>query len=226
MDTAQRQALMALDTPTICNALEVVDPSRRARGFNIKPLVCAQPKLAPMVGYARTARIRAQHPPTTPVDNLGYYQYIAEGGEIPSVVVVEDIDPIPGFGALWGEVNTNVHFGLGCLGVVTNGSIRDLPDAQPKFQMLAGMVNPSHAYVHVVDWGNPVTVHGMEVSEHDLIHADLHGAVVIPAATIDDVLTEAARIIKRERVLISAAQQDGFNIESIKAAYREMADIH
>jgi len=179
-----------------------------------------------MVGYARTARIRAQHPPTTPVDNLGYYQYIAEGGEIPSVVVVEDIDPIPGFGALWGEVNTNVHFGLGCLGVVTNGSIRDLPDAQPKFQMLAGMVNPSHAYVHVVDWGNPVTVHGMEVSEHDLIHADLHGAVVIPAATIDDVLTEAARIIKRERVLISAAQQDGFNIESIKAAYREMADIH
>ncbi len=226
MDTAQRQALMALDTPTICNALEVVDPSRRARGFNIKPLVCAQPKLAPMVGYARTARIRAQHPPTTPVDNLGYYQYIAEGGEIPSVVVVEDIDPIPGFGALWGEVNTNVHFGLGCLGVVTNGSIRDLPDAQPKFQMLAGMVNPSHAYVHVVDWGNPVTVHGMEVSEHDLIHADLHGAVVIPAATIDDVLIEAARIIKRERVLISAAQQDGFNIESIKAAYREMADIH
>ena len=226
MDTAQRQALMALDTPTICNALEVVDPSRRARGFNIKPLVCAQPKLAPMVGYARTARIRAQHPPTTPVDNLGYYQYIAEGGEIPSVVVVEDIDPIPGFGALWGEVNTNVHFGLGCLGVVTNGSIRDLPDAQPKFQMLAGMVNPSHAYVHVVDWGNPVTVHGMEVSEHDLIHADLHGAVVIPAATIDDVLTEAARIIKRECVLISAAQQDGFNIESIKAAYREMADIH
>jgi len=226
MDTAQRQALMALDTPTICNALEVVDPSRRARGFNIKPLVCAQPKLAPMVGYARTARIRAQHPTTTPVDNLGYYQYIAEGGEIPSVVVVEDIDPIPGFGALWGEVNTNVHFGLGCLGVVTNGSIRDLPDAQPKFQMLAGMVNPSHAYVHVVDWGNPVTVHGMEVSEHDLIHADLHGAVVIPAATIDDVLTEAARIIKRERVLISAAQQDGFNIESIKAAYREMADIH
>lgn len=226
MNTAQRQALMALDTPTICNALEVVDPSRRARGFNIKPLVCAQPKLAPMVGYARTARIRAQHPPTTPVDNLGYYQYIAEGGEIPSVVVVEDIDPIPGFGALWGEVNTNVHFGLGCLGVVTNGSIRDLPDAQPKFQMLAGMVNPSHAYVHVVDWGNPVTVHGMEVSEHDLIHADLHGAVVIPAATIDDVLTEAARIIKRERVLISAAQQDGFNIESIKAAYREMADIH
>jgi len=226
MDTAQRQALMALDTPTICNALEVVDPSRRARGFNIKPLVCAQPKLAPMVGYARTARIRAQHPPTTPVDNLDYYQYIAEGGEIPSVVVVEDIDPIPGFGALWGEVNTNVHFGLGCLGVVTNGSIRDLPDAQPKFQMLAGMVNPSHAYVHVVDWGNPVTVHGMEVSEHDLIHADLHGAVVIPAVTIDDVLTEAARIIKRERVLISAAQQDGFNIESIKAAYREMADIH
>ena len=123
-------------------------------------------------------------------------------------------------------MNTHVHFGLGCLGVVTNGSIRDLPDAQPNFQMLAGMVNPSHAFVHVVDWGTPVTVHGMEVNDRQLIHADQHGAVVLPEAAIDDVLTEAARIQKRERVLIEAAQQPGFDLDAIKAAYQTMSDIH
>ena len=226
MNTQQHEALLQLDTPTVCNALEVVDPSRRGRGFNIKPFVCGQPSLPPIVGYARTARIRAQHPPATQVDSLGYYQYIAEGGPTPSIVVVEDLDSTPGFGALWGEVNTNVHYGLGCLGVVTNGSIRDLPDAQPKFQMLAGMVNPSHAFVHVVDWGCPVTVHGLEVCEQDLIHADLHGAVVVPAAAIDDLLAEAARIMKRERILITAAQTEGFILAAIKAAYRSMSDIH
>ena len=226
MNEAIRQALIALDTPTICNALEVIDPSRRGQGYNVRPFICGQPSLPPILGYARTARIRAQHPPTTHVDNLGYYQYIAEGGPLPSIAVIEDIDPTPGFGALWGEVNTHVHFGLGCLGVVTNGSIRDLPDAQPNFQMLAGMVNPSHAFVHVVDWGTPVTVHGMEVNDRQLIHADQHGAVVLPEAAIDDVLTEAARIQKRERVLIEAAQQPGFDLDAIKAAYQTMSDIH
>lgn len=220
------KALKALDTPTVCNALETVDRSRRARGFNIKPLVCAHPELPPIVGFARTVRIRAQHKPVKPADTLGYYTYIAEGGPLPSVVVVEDLDDTPGYGAHWGEVNTNVHYGLGCLGAVTNGSIRDLPDSQPKFQMLAGMVNPSHAWVHVVDWGGPVTIHGMDVDELDLIHADLHGAVVIPLDKAEAVVEEAAKLMARERVLITASQQPGFNIKKMQEAWAGMAEIH
>ncbi|MDG1861097.1 MAG: hypothetical protein P8J49_05840 [SAR324 cluster bacterium] len=42
-------------------------------------------------------------------------------------------------------MNNNVHYGLGCLGVVTNSSVRDIPDSQENFQMLARMINPSHA---------------------------------------------------------------------------------
>ena len=99
------EALGELDTPTVCNALEAVDSARRARGFNVKPLVCAHPGLPPVVGYARTARIRATHKPARPQDSDGYYTYIAEGGPLPSVVIVEDMDEVPGYGALWGEVN-------------------------------------------------------------------------------------------------------------------------
>ena len=220
------QALGELDTPTICNALEAVAPERRARGFNIKPLVCAHPALPPVVGYARTARIRATHKPARPQDSDGYYSYIAEGGPVPSVVIVEDMDENPGYGALWGEVNSNIHYGLGCSAVVTNGSIRDIPDSQPQFQMLAGMINPSHAWVHVVDWGMPVNVHGMEVSHGELVHLDMHGAVVIPTEYADAVIAEAKKIIARERVVISAAQQPGFNMEKLRAAWKGMADIH
>ena len=140
--------------------------------------------------------------------------------------MIQDLDDTPGYGALWGEVNTNVHYGLGCLGVITNGSVRDIPDSQPNFQMLAGMVNPSHAYVHVLDWGGPVTLHGMEVDDGNLVHADLHGAVVIPLEDAENVVTEAKRIMARERILIEAAQQPGFSVEKIKQAQRRMADIH
>src|SRR5262245_50782601 len=77
----------------------------------------------------------------------------------------------PGYGAFWGEVQTNVHKALGCLGAVTNGSIRDLAGIAEGFQMLAGSIAPSHAYVHVVEFGISVTIHSMQVRSGDLIHA-------------------------------------------------------
>ena len=107
-----------LDTPTICNAVEVVVPERRNRGFSTRPFFCAHPKLPPIVGYARTARIRSQHKPIKSGDAMGYYSYISEGGPVPSIVVIDDVDDMPGYGAFWGEVNTNVHYGLGCIGLI------------------------------------------------------------------------------------------------------------
>ena len=220
------KALTALDTPTVCNALEAVDSNRRARGFNVRPLVCARPALPPIVGFARTVTIRAAHRAIKSPDSVGYYTYIAEGGPLPSIVVIQDLDEIPGYGAWWGEVNSNVHYGLGCLGVITNGSIRDLPDCHENFQLLAGMVNPSHAWVHVVDWGCSVNVHGMEAEEKDLVHADQHGAVVIPMQHAENVVHEAARIMAREKILIDAARLPGFNIEKMQKAWAGMAEIH
>ena len=221
-----RAALTALDTPTVCNALEAVNPARRARGFNIRPLVCIRPTLPPMLGFARTVRIRSAHKPLHRPDNDAYYSYIAEGGPRPSITVVEDMDDTPGYGAFWGEVNTNIHYGFGSLGLITNGSVRDIPDSQPNFQMLAGMVNPSHAFVHAVDWGMDVNVHGMEVAHNDLVHADQHGAVVIPLGDAEAIVAEAAKIMARERIVIEASQQPGFNMEKLREAWAGMAEIH
>jgi hypothetical protein len=96
--------------------------------------------------------------------------------------VIQDLDgPLVGFGAFWGEVQTTIHKGLGCLGVVTDGCVRDITMMAPGFQVLAGSITPSHAWVHLVDIGGAVNVGGMMVSDGDLIHADRHGAVVIPA---------------------------------------------
>ena len=218
--------LKALDTPTVCNALEVVDPNRRNRGFNVRPFVCAHPELPPVVGYARTARIRATHEPEKPMDAEFYYKYIAEDGPLPRVVVIQDIDEIPGYGSFWGEVNTNLHYGLGCLGIITNGCIRDIPDSQENFQMLAGMINPSHAWVHVVDWGTQVTIHGMDVEDGNLIHADMHGAVVIPSTSAKEVIEEAKKIAAKESILIQASQKPGFNMDRLREAWKGMAEIH
>ena len=112
--------------------------------------------------------------------------------------MIQDLDDIVGFGAFWGEVQTNIHKALGCLGTITNGSIRDIPQVAPGFQMLAGSIAPSHAFVHVVDFGGNVNIHGMAVKSGDLIHADRHGAVVVPLNTIDG-MKAARRQARRAR---------------------------
>ena len=98
-------------------------------------------------------------------------------------MVIQDLDgPDVGFGAFWGEVMSAVHKGLGLLGVVTDGCIRDIDQWAPNFQALAGSVMPSHAHVHLHDFGKEVRVAGMAVRSGDIVHADRHGAVTIPAA--------------------------------------------
>ena len=223
--------LGSIDTPTICNALEIVAPDRRGYGFTVQPLVCPRPELGTMVGYARTAQIRAMHPSDLHAEanrelNDGYYAYI-DAGEKPSIVVIQDLDgDSRGYGAFWGEVNSNLHKGLGCLGLITDGSVRDLPDVADGFHMLAGRVGPSHAHVHVVGYGASVSVAGMRVSDGDLVHADQHGAVVIPIEVAVKIPEAAAAIARREAVLIKAAQEPGFNIERLRQAWGDQDEVH
>ena len=222
--------LQTIDTPTVCNALEVLVPKRRGYGFTTDPLVCTRPGLKPMVGVARTATIRSAHPSDLAGDAArelsdGYYAYI-DGGPKPSVIVMQDIDARRGYGSFWGEVNSSIHFGLGCVGLVTDGGVRDLPDIAPGFQMLADRVIPSHAFVHVVDFGRPVDVAGMRVRDGDVIHADQHGAVVIPHDVIADVKAISQRIARQERVIIEAARQPGFSAAKLRDAQGRAAEIH
>ncbi len=218
------------DTPTICNALEVIVPERRAAGFTSAAFTCLDPKLPPIVGYARTAAIRATTPPEESADALKsrraeYYEYLADSPHS-TIAVVEDLDATPGFGAFWGEVNTAVHRGLGCVGGVTNGSMRDLDDCAPGFQLLAGKVGPSHAHVHIVDFGSPVTIFGMRVLHEDIIHADRHGAVVIPVSAVKELPVAVELLVRREAVILKAARDADFDIEKLKKATADAANIH
>lgn len=218
------------DTPTICNALEVIVPKRRGTGFTSAAFTCLDPKLPPMVGYARTAEIRATTPPEESADALksrraGYYTYLADAPH-PTIAIVQDLDATPGFGAFWGEVNTAVHRGLGCVGGVTNGSMRDLDDCAPGFQLLAGKVGPSHAHVHIVDFGTAVTIFGMRVLHDDIIHADQHGAVVIPAQAVKELPGAIGILVRREAIILKAARSAGFDIEKLAKATADATDIH
>ena len=215
--------LRSIDTPTVCNLIEIVAPDRRGTGYTVRHLTCPFPDLPPMVGFAKTATIQAKD--AVPLGGylqkrLDYHDYVAAPPR-PSIVVIEDRDgEHVGYGAFWGEVQSNVHQALGCLGTITNGSIRDIPAIANGFQMLAGSIAPSHAYVHVVDFGLDVVVHGMAVKSGDLIHGDRHGAVVVPPDKIDAMKAAAEDLSAREARIIKAARAPGATLEQIKASMR------
>lgn len=224
------EALGRFDTPTICNAIELVAPERRGAGFTTDAMVVARPELGPMVGFARTATYRSAAPSDRPAAELGarraaYYAYV-EAGDAPGISVLRDLDPEPGQGAFWGEVNSNIHSALGTLGGITNGSIRDLADLAPGFRLIAGKVGPSHAFGHLVDFACTVDVLGMTVDDGDLIHADRHGAVVIPRDIAAQLPAAVALIVRREKVILDACRAPGFTAEVLKRAMATSADIH
>lgn len=221
-NTALFDQLRRFDTPTIVNALEIAGGGRAITGFTRKTLIAAFPDLPPIVGYARTVSIRCSTPFDPPVRRqmqLGYYEYLDQQANRPSIAVVQDLDSLPGVGAFWGEVNTHVHWGLGCIGAVTNGSMRDLDAMDPKFQCLAASLCPSHAWVQVVEFGKPVDVLGMNVKDGEVVHADKHGAVVIPASLLQEIPAAIDLMARREKVILDAAKKPGFGFAQLREAF-------
>lgn len=223
-------ALKAVDTPTICNAIEAIQGRRRNDGFTRATVIAAHPNLPAMVGFARTAVIRADQPSQEPASvvrerRLGYYRYIAAGAG-PRLVVIEDRSAHKGLGAFWGEVNVALHKGLGLEGVLTDGAMRDLGAVDPTFPMLAGTISPSHAFVRIEAMDETVTVFGLTVAPGDLIHADRHGAVIIEPGMERELPGAIDLVTRKEKPLLDAARAAGFSVEKLLAAWGEAEDVH
>ena len=161
------------DTPTMCNAMDVMLGTRSAIGFTRNSVVTAQTSTQPIVGFAKTAKIRASSPSLKSQREINdirikYYEYIVKDEKNP-VVVIEDTDYPNCIGAFWGELNVAVHKGLKIKGTVTNGLLRDLGMLDSGYQVIAGGIGPSHAFVHLTELDTPVNILGMEI-ELSLIH--------------------------------------------------------
>lgn len=217
--------LKSVDTPTVCNAIEVAQGKRGFNRFTRGTMLCSDPNGGAMVGYARTAKIAAQQPPTEPAEviksrRMDYYRHMSEGPR-PAIAVIEDIDYPNAVGAFWGEINTTVHKGFGLNGALTNGVMRDLGDLPEGFPVVAGSIGPSHAFVHVREIGTPVDVFGLQITDGDLVHADRHGALVIPEAEIETLEAAIQKLLETEKLVLTPARQEGFDFDAFQAAWAD-----
>jgi regulator of RNase E activity RraA len=133
----------------------------------------------------------------------------------PKIVCIQDLDKPRVIGSFWGEVSSNTHRALGCVGTIVDGAIRDLDEmTNAGFKALARRLCVGHAHVQPVRWGCEVEIFGRRVSPGDLIHADKHGFLVIEPEAWPRVLDAARFMDANECQTVIAAARGGAGLNS------------
>jgi regulator of RNase E activity RraA len=215
---AELLQLKRWNTPTIYNGWEQItrrDPA--ADGFNLEETRDFMPQMGPMVGYAVTVVIEPSnksHRQSNPSAWNDYRRYVA-GVPGPKIVCIQDLDKPRVIGSFWGEVSSNTHRALGCVGTIVDGAIRDLDEmTNAGFKALARRLCVGHAHVQPVRWGCEVEIFGRRVSPGDLIHADKHGFLVIEPEAWPRVLDAARFMDANECQTVIAAARGGAGLNS------------
>lgn len=212
--------LRHLDSCAISNAVETFDVRLRNEGFTDARIRCVFPEMPPVVGYAVTAAIRCSTPPAVGHvygDRTDWWNDILKTPG-PRIVVVQDVDDNPGLGAFVGEVHAYILRALGCVAYVTNGAVRDLPSVRESgLQLFAAGTSPSHAFVHLVGFGEPVNVAGLSIAPGDLLFGDGHGVLSIPPAVAPAVPSVAADMRRKERKVIEYCRSGDFSLEQLRS---------
>jgi len=218
------EQLRRFDTCTLSNAIERLQVRPRNEGFIVGAARCQFPKLPPVVGYAVTGRIRSSMPPIDGgwyYEDVDFWRYLAAVPP-PRIVVLQDSDPFPGTGAMFGEVHARICRALGCVAYVTNGAIRDVPTIEPfGFQLFAGSISVSHAYAHIIEFGQPIELGGLRISSGDLLHGDIHGVQMIPRQIARELPAVAEQVQDQERELFELCERKDFSVDMLASKLAE-----
>jgi regulator of RNase E activity RraA len=157
------------------------------------PLVDGQPRI---VGRAFTVRfVPAREDLATPASWSSPISTRAAIEDMPAgCVAVVDANGVRDAG-FWGDILCGRMAQRGVAGLVSDGVVRDragvLATGLPVWAAGAA-APPSVAGLTFVDWQKPVGCGGVAVFPGDVIVADGDGAVVIPAALVDEIAAQAA----------------------------------
>ena len=214
------------NTPTISNAVEQLTHSDRLTLTNREETRDFMPEMGPMAGYAMTVVMSGGDPKIQRAqpDNMNLLREYFASVAGPKIVVVQDVDKPACHGSLWGEVGANTARALGCVGTITDGALRDIDEMKNAgFKAIARRLAVGHAYCWPVRWGVEVEVFGARIKPGQLLHADKHGFIQIPADS-EDGLVEAARFMddnECDTVVLSGRNTVGKTLPEILQAMRE-----
>ena len=211
--------LKTVDTPTLSNAIELLNIRRRSDGFAPLTIRCLFPELGRMTGYAVTAQVETvtQTERGGPQGHLELYRLV-EASPKPAVVVLQEIGGFGDFAAHCGEVMATFFTRLGAVGLVSDCGVRDLPEVRALgFRYFARGACASHAYFRIVRSGVPVTICGMPVRPGELLHGDENGLITVPDVELERLRQAVDEIRSSERRVLDFVRSSGFTLDGYAA---------
>jgi len=213
------EELKKIRTPIVYDVIERYNLRLRSEGFMDRSIRPVLPSLGIMVGYACTAKVVGTLPPAEGEQVIAsgdVWKYV-ESSPSPGIMVVQDLDEPPARSCTWGDVAAAIFLKLGCVGAVTNGGVRDLPEVEKLgFHLFAPAPVVGHAYIRWVEINTPVEVGSLVVNPGDLIHGDEHGVLVIPKEVdLEKLVADVKRFLASEASLVDYCRQPDFTVDGL-----------
>jgi 4-hydroxy-4-methyl-2-oxoglutarate aldolase len=217
---AQLEALRAIDSPTVANAIERFAIRPRCEGYAGHDLRCAFPRLGTMLGYAVTCTADTTTEGRTGAGGLLPLWDALAAAPKPAVLVIKDIGPDPRRSCHMGEIMATIAKALGAVGCVCDGGLRDVfeVEALGGFQYFCPGFVVSHGNPVICEIGVPVTVSGLRIRPGDLLHGDVNGLLTVPDAVAERVADEAVQVRAAEKVMLDLARTPDFTVARLRDA--------
>ena len=223
---AELELLRRVDTPTVCNVIELFDVRPRNCGYMDARIRCCFPDLPPMVGHATTATFRSNAPPREGDAYSQLDQQLRAFWEVPAppVVVFQDLDDPPA-AATFGEVMCATYQAFGASGIITSGAGRDLDQVYDLgFPAFVSGAICAHGYCHILELNVPVHVGGITIYPGDLIHADRNGVTTIPIEIASAVAQTCQEFMGLEDTVLRYVKSPAPSIEGFASLRSKLKD--
>jgi regulator of RNase E activity RraA len=214
---AELEFLRSVDSPTVANAIERFDVRDRTEGYVGGSVRCMLPGLGTMVGQAVTVTMSSRTGPVASRDGYWRMWEALEAAPSPGVLVAQDVSGTPGRCAYFGEVMTTLAVRLGCVGLVTDGGVRDVGEIEALgFHLFATQAVVSHGNFEIVDVGGDVVLDGQVVRTGDILHGDRNGIVIIPSSVLGELRPAVEAIRCGEAELMEYIRSSEFTVAAAR----------
>jgi 4-hydroxy-4-methyl-2-oxoglutarate aldolase len=210
--------LKSVDTPTLSNAIELLQARPHHAGFTPLQIRCLFPELGRMCGFAVTAQVET----VTDCDVFDANQFIelyrtVNASPKPAVIAFQEIGGHPDYAAHCGEVMSTIFKRLGAVGLVSDCAVRDIPEVRALgFQYFARGSVVSHANFRIARVGGPIHICGLVVRPGDILHGDENGLLAVPSGFDDQIAAKVDLVRSKEKKLMTWVQSEDFSVEGLR----------
>jgi regulator of RNase E activity RraA len=190
------EALSDFDTALLANTIGYIDPTPPHEYYMGGQIKSVTNSLGPTVGVAVTCEIDTSTPGATP-DLDAYYRQLDEisSMNVPAVWVAKAVGSRPDHECVLGDGMAKALFAAGCLGVVTDGGVRDVSGLLSiPFAAYSRGTTIHHCAMRILKSGEPVEIGGITIRPGDVVHANLEGVIRIPSTCLKDLPARAIKM--------------------------------